>query len=86
MSPSVAKRVSEFYLKFAPQENSEVVLSVREKRILEETIKGGTVEQIGERLFISSHTVRNHLRKIYDKLHVHSRSEAIALALKQGLV
>ncbi len=86
MSPSVAKRVSDFYAKFAPQENSEVMLSERERRILEELVRGGTVEQIAKRLFISSHTVQNHLRKIYDKMHVHSRSQAIALALKQGLI
>jgi signal transduction histidine kinase/DNA-binding NarL/FixJ family response regulator len=86
MSPSVAKRVSDFYVKYAPKENPDVVLSEREKGILEEIIKGGTVEQIAKRLFISSDTVRNHLRRIYDKMHVHSRSEAIALALKQGLI
>ncbi|MFQ3596897.1 MAG: tetratricopeptide repeat protein [Chloroherpetonaceae bacterium] len=86
MSPSVAKRVSEFYVKFAPQENPDVMLSAREKKILEELIKGGTVDQISKRLNISADTARNHLRKIYDKMHVHSRSEAIALALKQGLV
>ena len=86
MSPSVAKRVSEFYVKFAPQENSEVMLSSREKEVLTQLIKGGTIEQIATRLFISVDTVRNHLRKIYEKMHVHSRSEAVKVALKQGLI
>ncbi len=86
MSPSVAKRVSDFYVKFVPQENSEVVLSSREKEVLTQLIKGGTIEQIATRLFISVDTVRNHLRKIYEKMHVHSRSEAVKIALKQGLI
>ncbi len=86
MSPSVAKRVSNFYVKFAPQENSEVMLSFREKEVLTQLIQGGTIEQIAKRLFISSDTARNHLRKIYEKMHVHSRSEAVKIALKQGLI
>ncbi|MFN3562143.1 MAG: response regulator transcription factor [Chloroherpetonaceae bacterium] len=60
-------------------------LSERERRILEEIVKGCTVEHIAKRLFISSHPVHHHLRKHYDKMHVHSRSQAVAPALKQGL-
>jgi len=86
MSPSVAKRESDFYVKFAPPDNSEVVLSSREKEVLMQLVKGGTINQIGKCLFISSDTVRNHLRKIYEKMHVHSRSEAVKVALKQGLI
>jgi DNA-binding CsgD family transcriptional regulator len=41
---------------------------------------------IAEKLFISLDTVRNHFRHIYEKLQVHSKSEAVAKAMKQGLV
>jgi DNA-binding CsgD family transcriptional regulator len=41
---------------------------------------------VAEKLFISLDTVRNHIRHIYDKLHVHSKSQAVAKALKQRIV
>ncbi|MCB0743599.1 MAG: response regulator transcription factor, partial [Ignavibacteriae bacterium] len=42
--------------------------------------------QIGESLFISVDTVRHHIRNIYKKLHVHSQSEAVAKAIRKGLI
>jgi DNA-binding CsgD family transcriptional regulator len=53
-------------------------LTKREQEILAELMDGGRVPQIGKKLFISTHTVRNHLRSIFSKLSVHSQAELIA--------
>jgi len=55
-------------------------LTEREKEILQELIKGSAYKEIGERLTISTHTVGNHIRKIYQKLQVNSRGAAVARA------
>lgn len=57
-------------------------LSSREVEILEKIAEGLTYQQIGDRLFISAKTVRKHTENIYDKLHVHSKVEAIKLGQK----
>ena len=63
-------------------EGAEVfhALSEREKEILGKIVKGQTNIEIGEKLFISEKTVRNHITKIYEKLGVSSRAQAIVLA------
>lgn len=59
-------------------------LSRRELEILELMSGGLGAAEIAERLFISPSTVKNHLRHILEKLNVHSRAEAVALALRHG--
>jgi len=49
-------------------------------------VQGMNYTMIAEKLFISFETVRNHFRHIYQKLQVHSKAEAVAKAIKQGLV
>lgn len=61
-------------------------LTGREVEILEHVAKGETSRQIGERLFISENTVKNHVRNILDKLGLHSRSEAVVYAIREGLI
>jgi pimeloyl-ACP methyl ester carboxylesterase/DNA-binding CsgD family transcriptional regulator len=61
-------------------------LSPREREILERMAEGCTNLEIGRRLFISEKTVRNHVTRIFEKLDVHSRAQAIVLALNRGLV
>ncbi len=56
-------------------------LTVREEEILHELIRGSAYKEIAFRLGISIHTVNNHIRKIYEKMRVHSRGEAVARAL-----
>ncbi len=53
-------------------------LTAREEEILNELVKGAAYKKIADRLCLSVHTVNNHLRKIYEKMHVHSRGEAVA--------
>jgi pimeloyl-ACP methyl ester carboxylesterase/DNA-binding CsgD family transcriptional regulator len=59
-------------------------LSARERDILEKIAKGSTNLEIGRELFISEKTVRNHVTRIFEKLGVHSRAQAIVLALRHG--
>lgn len=61
-------------------------LTGREIEILEHVASGETSRQIGERLFISENTVKNHVRNILDKLGLHSRSEAVVYAIREGLI
>ena len=59
----------------------ECSLSSREKEILQRIVDGLNYQQIGERLFISPHTVRKHIANIYEKLHVSNKASVIKLAL-----
>ena len=61
-------------------------LTGREVEILEHVAQGETSREIGERLFISENTVKNHVRNILDKLGLHSRSEAVVYAIREGLI
>jgi DNA-binding NarL/FixJ family response regulator len=65
---------------------SNASLSARETEVLELVVKGFTFPEIAEVLSISTHTVTTHVRRIYRKLAVRSRSEAVYEALQQGIV
>jgi DNA-binding NarL/FixJ family response regulator len=58
----------------------------RELEVLQLMTTGGTNKKIGKILFISEHTVRSHMKNIYKKLRVKSKSEAVALAITKGLI
>lgn len=64
----------------------EYDLTDREQEVLELLVDGLTKRQIAERLVVSFHTVDTHIRNIYAKLHVHSRSDAVAKALRERLI
>ena len=79
MSAEIARRVVEaFHQPASPTAAGAdaVRLSKRETEILEQLTKGLANKEIADRLDISVETVRVHLRRIYEKLHVHSRTEA----------
>ena len=80
-SGEVAQKVLRYFQNPAGQTDFSI-LSDRERQVLEDLIDGHGTRAIAERLFVSTHTVRFHLHNIYVKLHVNSRSEAIAKALK----
>jgi DNA-binding NarL/FixJ family response regulator len=83
MSPEVAIRVVELFRKTQP---STAGLSPQELRLLRLLTQGHQNKTAAAELEISVHTVSFHLRSIYEKLHVHSRSEAVARALRDGIV
>ncbi len=61
-------------------------LTGREVEVLQLVAQGMTSREIGEKLFISENTVKNHVRNILDKLGLHSRSEAVMYALREELI
>ncbi len=68
------------------KKEEQQVLSDRENEVLSALALGQGYKQIAETLFISIHTVRYHIRNIYNKLNVHTQSEAISIAAKKGLI
>jgi DNA-binding NarL/FixJ family response regulator len=77
MSAEIARRVVEaFHQPVKASTTADVKLSKRETEILEHLTKGLANKEIADRLDISVETVRVHLRRVYEKLHVHSRTEA----------
>jgi DNA-binding NarL/FixJ family response regulator len=85
MSPEVAIRVVELLRKSQTPEQSSASLSPQEMRLLKLLTEGHQNKTAAAAMGISVHTVSFHLRSIYEKLHVHSRSEAVARALREGL-
>jgi len=86
MSPHIARRVLNLFKRHVPPPASDHGLTAREKDVLELLVKGGGFKEIADDLVISLYTVRAHIRNIYEKLHVHSKSQAVAKALREGLV
>ncbi len=61
-------------------------LSEREKQVLQFLVEGYSYKMIAGEMFIAIDTVRSHIKKIYEKLHVNSKSEAVAKAFKDKIV
>ncbi len=61
-------------------------LTEREREILNLLVKGNSYKMIADQCFISMDTVRSHIKKIYEKLHVHSQTEAVAKAIHNQIV
>lgn len=76
MSSVIARKVVNSF-KSIPAENAAAGLSNREREVLDLLAAGDRYKDIGDKLFISISTVRSHIQKIYDKLHVHNRTEAL---------
>jgi DNA-binding NarL/FixJ family response regulator len=86
MSPEVARRVLTMFQRLAPPPDVEHNLTERELDVLRRLAEGLGYKQIAAVLAMSIDTVRFHLRNIYGKLHVHSKSEAVMAAVRRGLV
>jgi DNA-binding NarL/FixJ family response regulator len=90
MSPAIAKKVIQFFQNknviLVSPESIDFQLSEREKNILSLMSQGHNYRTIADHAFISYETVRTHVKRIYKKLHVASRAEAILKAQQQGLV
>lgn len=68
------------------QSDDKIDLSDRETEILQKISLGTGYKKIADEMFISIHTVRYHIRNIYEKMQVHSQSEAVSIALRKGLI
>lgn len=86
MSPEVARKVVGYFHALPPPSPPEAPLSPQETRLLRLLVDGATYQKAADEMGISVNTVRNHVRSIYEKLHVHSKSEAVGKALKSRLV
>lgn len=85
MTPRVARRVLEMFSRLAPRETALAGLSPRERQIIEGMVDGLTNKEIAERLGLSAHTTDGYTRAIYEKLHVNTRSGAVAKAMRDRL-
>ena len=85
MSAEVARKVVVMFQKRAPQTREPHNLSERELQVLKTIVDGHTYSSAADALHISVDTMRFHVRNIYDKLHVHSKSEAVLKALRAGI-
>jgi DNA-binding NarL/FixJ family response regulator len=85
MSPSIARMVLSS-MKINPKEQNPYALTPRELDILRSLSKGNSYKLISSEFGITIDTVRTHIKKIYEKLHVHSQTEAVSKALKEKLV
>lgn len=86
LSPEIARKVVQLFQKTGPPEKFEQQLTRQELRILDLLVQGYSYQRAGDQLNISLNTVRDYIRSIYDKLHVHSKSEAVAKALRNRLI
>jgi DNA-binding NarL/FixJ family response regulator len=86
MSPEVAKRVVALFREIRPPERADYELTPHETRLLKLLVQGHNYKTAATELGVTVHTVSFHLRSIYEKLQVHSKSEAVAKALQNRLV
>jgi len=86
MSPQVARRVIELFRKVRPPVQADHDLTPHELRVLKLLADGHNYKSAAAELGTSSSTVNYHLQQIYRKLQVHSKSEAVAVALRHGFL
>jgi DNA-binding NarL/FixJ family response regulator len=86
MSPEIARKVVTLFQKTGPPPKIDEQLTPQEIRLLKLLSEGHSYQSAGELMHISINTIRNHVRSIYEKLHVHSKSEAVSKALRSRLI
>lgn len=86
MSPQVARRVISLFQKVRTPEEAEYALTAHEIRLLKLLVEGHNYKTAADELGVSIHAISFHMRNIYEKLEVHSKSEAVAKALRAGIV
>ena len=86
MSPEVARRVLTLFREFRPPDRSAYQLTPQETTLLKLMVEGHHYKTAAHEMGISINTVSFHLKNIYEKLQVHSKTEAVAKALRQRLV
>lgn len=86
MSPEVARKVIAVFRGIRPPERSDYELTPHETRLLKLLVEGHNYKSAAAELGVSVNTISFHLKHIYEKLQVHSKSEAVAKALRNRLI
>jgi DNA-binding NarL/FixJ family response regulator len=86
MSPEVARRVISLFREVRPPERADYDLTPHETRLLKLLVEGHNYKTAAAKLGVTTATISFHLQRIYEKLQVHSKSEAVAKAIKNRLV
>lgn len=86
MTASIATQVLKMFSQLNIPQGEDYNLSEREKQVLQLLMEGYSYKMIASEMFIAIDTVRSHIKKIYEKLHVNSKSEAVAKAFKDRIV
>jgi DNA-binding NarL/FixJ family response regulator len=86
MTASIATQVLKMFSSMNNEKGEDYNLSDREKQVLQFLVEGYSYKMIAAEMFIAIDTVRSHIKKIYEKLHVNSKSEAVAKAFKDKLL
>jgi DNA-binding NarL/FixJ family response regulator len=86
ISPEIARRIIVLFQKIHPPDEREKGLTPHETRILKLLVDGHNYKTAAVELDVSVNTISFHVRRIYEKLEVHSKSEAVAKALRNNLV
>lgn len=85
MSPQIARQVVKLFRNVAPPEESPVRLTPNEAQVLHLLVEGRSYKTAANEMNLTIHAVSFHARHVYEKLHVHSKSEAVAKALRTGV-
>lgn len=86
MTSSIATQVLKMFSSLHTEKGENYDLSDREKQVLQLLVNGYSYKMIAAEMFIAIDTVRSHIKKIYEKLQVNSKSEAVAKAFKNRIV
>ncbi len=86
MSPGIARKVLQAFSISQSPRNEEYNLTPREQDMLRSLVAGNSYKLIAADLHISINTVRQYIRKVYDKLQVHSMNEAVAKAIQENII
>jgi DNA-binding NarL/FixJ family response regulator len=86
MTASIATQVLKMFSDIKDPVYADYKLSEREKQVLQFLVNGYSYKMVSSEMFIAIDTVRSHIKKIYEKLHVNSKSEAVAKAFRDKIV
>jgi DNA-binding NarL/FixJ family response regulator len=85
MSPEIARRVITVFRQMRPPDEADYQLTPHETKVLQMLVSGENYKTAAAKLGVTVHAVSFHVRRVYEKLHVHSRTEAVAKALRSGM-
>jgi len=86
LSPEIAREIVDLFQKTGPPQAPALPLTAQEQQLLWLLSQGHSYDSSARQMNVSVNTVRNYIRSVYDKLHVHSKSAAVSAAVRQGLI